>query len=373
MSTKYMVSGNNLFGQWFLNEPILEKFELLPKNNSPALKFDDLDIKDLKLLHMSWSYNIFQSRNGLYVSGAWDNNENVMKRLDIFTENEFRATDLLAAGNDDCLYVVDVNRLKLWIIDPASIKTSKFHPLDLEFNTLGKMEEEKNNVKVVKMIASNKSVYFLTNGGSIFSGVPPRYLDTSHCLGTVCDIACGYDHYILLTDVGQVYTWGSGKRFQLGHGDIDDLDKPKEVDALAGIKIAKVAAGGFHCLALSEFGDAYTWGWNDEGQLGVHYDDEDPSVENLIQYSIPKLIDIYYENDGNITIDIVDIVCGSKHSALKLEDNTVWMSGYNKYGQLGLPTKIFPFVKYFKKVYESCDDFKVICGIWSTVIEITSS
>ncbi|KPJ09177.1 RCC1 domain-containing protein 1 [Papilio machaon] len=362
MSTRYKFSGNNLFGQWFLNEPILEKFQLVSKNHG----------LDFKLMHMSWSHNVFQSKNAIYVSGAWDNNENVVKRLDLFFGVELKATDLLAAGNDDFFYVVDVKRLTIWIMHHEFDKTFTFYPLDLKF-TLGKMEKENNDIEIVKMIVSNKSVYFLTNKGCIFTGIPPIYLDTRHCLGRVCDVACGYEHCILLTDFGHVYTWGSGKRFQLGHGDIEDIDKPQEVDALAGIKITKIAAGGYHCLALSEFGDAYTWGWNDEGQLGILDNVEHPSIENPIQYSIPKLIDIYDENGEIVTIDIVDIACGSKHSALKLADNTVWTSGYNKYGQLGLSSKMFPSVKYFRKVYESCINFKIMCGIWCTVIETTSN
>lgn len=211
MSTIYMVSGNNLFGQWLLNVPILEKFEKVINTHSPNHEFDDFNTKDLKLMHMSWSYNIFQSQNKLYVSGAWDNNEKVVKRLNIYCENEFKDSDILVSGNDDFFYIVDTKRLKIWIMSNEFDKMSTFNLLDLEFNSLGKVEKDNNHVKVVKMIVSNKSVYFLTNDGCVFMGMPPQYLDTRHCLGKVCDIACGYEHCILLTDFGLIYTWGSGK------------------------------------------------------------------------------------------------------------------------------------------------------------------
>jgi len=40
------------------------------------------------------------------------------------------------------------------------------------------------------------------------------------------------------------------------------------VDALAGLRVMLIAAGGWHSAAVTECGDLYTWGWNQSGQLG---------------------------------------------------------------------------------------------------------
>lgn len=37
--------------------------------------------------------------------------------------------------------------------------------------------------------------------------------------------------------------------------------------ALDGMKIIKIAAGGWHSAAISEFHDLYMFGWNESGQL----------------------------------------------------------------------------------------------------------
>ena len=37
--------------------------------------------------------------------------------------------------------------------------------------------------------------------------------------------------------------------------------------ALDGMKIVKIAAGGWHSAAISEFNDLYMFGWNESGQL----------------------------------------------------------------------------------------------------------
>ena len=92
------------------------------------------------------------------------------------------------------------------------------------------------------------------------------------------------EHCILLTEHGQVYTWGGGTRGQLGHGTVTSEDSPKLVMALDGMKIVKIAAGGWHSAAISgicwifgdwkllilsliEFHDLYMFGWNESGQL----------------------------------------------------------------------------------------------------------
>lgn len=58
-------------------------------------------------------------------------------------------------------------------------------------------------------------------------------------------------------------------RGQLGHGSIDSVDYPQEVQALGGVQIVQIACGGWHSCALSESGDLYVWGWNESGQLGL--------------------------------------------------------------------------------------------------------
>ncbi|KAK4337386.1 hypothetical protein RND71_044131 [Anisodus tanguticus] len=83
-------------------------------------------------------------------------------------------------------------------------------------------------------------------------------------------VACGHEHVLLLTKKGSVYSYGMGSRGQLGHGNSEDVTEDcKLIEALEGIKIIQISAGSWHSLALSEFGDVYSWGLNESGQLGV--------------------------------------------------------------------------------------------------------
>ena len=61
---------------------------------------------------------------------------------------------------------------------------------------------------------------------------------------------------------------GKGDYHRLGHGTDDHVRKPKRVTGLQGKKVVSIACGSLHCVACTDSGEVYTWGDNDEGQLG---------------------------------------------------------------------------------------------------------
>lgn len=54
----------------------------------------------------------------------------------------------------------------------------------------------------------------------------------------------------------------------MGHGTDDHVRRPRKVAALQGKKIISIATGSLHCVACTDKGEVFTWGDNDEGQLG---------------------------------------------------------------------------------------------------------
>ena len=60
---------------------------------------------------------------------------------------------------------------------------------------------------------------------------------------------------------------GRGGKGQLGHGTVTSEDSPRLVMALDGMRIVKIAAGGWHSAAISSDQDLYMFGWNESGQL----------------------------------------------------------------------------------------------------------
>lgn len=131
-------------------------------------------------------------------------------------------------------------------------------------------------------------------------------------------------------------------------------------------------------------GDLYTWGWNNQGQLGH------PNVENVV--AVPKIVDFIDETEETVEIIIKKAQCGSAfticmtgipqdfiftcyivwyyfESEYFLDTDKLWGCGSNKYGQLGLPRKIFTTVKNFvalklPNIDVSIKDFK--CREWGS-------
>jgi alpha-tubulin suppressor-like RCC1 family protein len=65
----------------------------------------------------------------------------------------------------------------------------------------------------------------------------------------------------------QVCSWGGGSRGQLGHGSLSGEEKPRLISALDGLRVRKIAAGGWHSAVISYADDLYMFGWNESGQL----------------------------------------------------------------------------------------------------------
>jgi alpha-tubulin suppressor-like RCC1 family protein len=81
-------------------------------------------------------------------------------------------------------------------------------------------------------------------------------------------------HALALTANGTVYAWGDNTHAQLGLGAADagalmPRWLPARVVALAAVRVAAVAAGSAHSLALSDLGEVFAWGSDAYGQCGV--------------------------------------------------------------------------------------------------------
>ena len=176
---------------------------------------------------------------------------------------------------------------------------------------------------------SDCQTYFLVDGGKLHcpaaseKSIPTSFGSMMSPSLTFTKAACGADHVVLLTDTGCVFSFGLGTRGQLGHGDIQQAKEPILVEALAGIPVKDIACGSWHSLALSEYGDVYSWGWNEAGQLGHSLGDRQPVV------ALPTLV------DGDEEESYCCIGAGSRHSAALLVGGRLRVWGWNRYGQLG--------------------------------------
>ncbi|OWK60818.1 E3 ubiquitin-protein ligase HERC2 [Lonchura striata] len=185
----------------------------------------------------------------------------------------------------------------------------------------------------------------LGRGGSDGCKVPMK-IDSLTGLGVV-KVECGSQFSVALTKSGAVYTWGKGDYHRLGHGSDDHVRRPRQVQGLQGKKVIAIATGSLHCVCCTEdeYGalpsppileqnlsviqtvrkemhvmqllcrdcgpdcvnqdlstldrEVYTWGDNDEGQLG-------DGTTNAIQR--PRLVAALQGKKIN------RVACGSAHT-----------------------------------------------------------
>ena len=89
-------------------------------------------------------------------------------------------------------------------------------------------------------------------------------------------------------------------------------------------EIVQVAAGGTHSAAVTKDGDLYMWGSNGAGQLGVY---------SNANSKIPIKV-----NNSSSTLpekSVKYVALGGNHSAAITKDGSLYIWGWNNYGQLG--------------------------------------
>ena len=86
-------------------------------------------------------------------------------------------------------------------------------------------------------------------------------------------LACGDAFIACLTDRGILMTMGSGAQGCLGHGEYENSEQARIVEALLGYEICTVAAGDAHVAAVGAEGEVFTWGLGGSGRLGLGGDE----------------------------------------------------------------------------------------------------
>uniref|UniRef100_A0A8C5P1U9 Alsin Rho guanine nucleotide exchange factor n=1 Tax=Jaculus jaculus TaxID=51337 RepID=A0A8C5P1U9_JACJA len=150
---------------------------------------------------------------------------------------------------------------------------------------------------------------------------------------TVLQAALGAKHGVLLTEDGEVYSFGT----------LPWRSEPTEIypsspileNALLGHRVVAVATGSFHNGAVTESGVAYMWGQNSAGQC---------AVANQQYVPEPNPISISdSETSPLLAVRILQLACGEEHTLALSISREIWAWGTGC--QLGLITTTFPVTK----------------------------
>jgi alpha-tubulin suppressor-like RCC1 family protein len=136
--------------------------------------------------------------------------------------------------------------------------------------------------------------------------------------------AAGGDHSLVWTDTGELYTFGFGGSGRLGHGGNENEDVPRLVEALAGKHVVGAAAGVAHTVVLTDAGELYTFGYGDSGRLGHggnHHHHHHELVPRVVEALVGK--------------QVVGAAASGGHTLVWTDTGELYTFGYGHHGQLG--------------------------------------
>lgn len=135
------------------------------------------------------------------------------------------------------------------------------------------------------------------------------------------------------------------------------------------VQIIDIDAGGWHTCCISAFGDLYSWGWNLNGQLGLHkhiYETNITKSKNPALYALPQIVDISH-NEGDCVF-VKSVACGRRHTIIQTDGDEYFSTGWNQYGQCGhIVNTENTDIDNFRKI--TCDVVSnyVSCNNWTTI------
>jgi len=102
----------------------------------------------------------------------------------------------------------------------------------------------------------------LGNGLNADRNTPVRIMEN------IVSVAAGRYHTLAVTEDGRLYAWGSHGRGQLGIGNAEGLHNRHRPQFVMD-NVAMAAAGDFHSFAVTLYGELFSFGGNEFGQLGL--------------------------------------------------------------------------------------------------------
>ena len=160
---------------------------------------------------------------------------------------------------------------------------------------------------------------------------PPFLIDSSYFQNEkIISAACGSSHTLILTESGDVYSFGSNTHQQLGRPGEFRTEQHHCIEMIPPflfkqnkkiLKIEKISCGATHCVVLSSGGIAWSWGNNILGQCGSS------SLGILL---FPHKIDMPESSSH-----FIDVTCGFSHTLLLTNHGKMYTMGSNLFGQLG--------------------------------------
>jgi len=137
------------------------------------------------------------------------------------------------------------------------------------------------------------------------------------------EISCGALHTAVVTDDGDVLTWGDCSHGQLGHAGANYAMWPIPKDVfIEGGPAKTVACGQNHTVAITMSDEAFAWGLGKYGQLGN-------GRTRTCRQATPVTCD-----DPEFK-GLLSVSCGDRHTCFVTRSGRIFTCGSGEHGQLG--------------------------------------
>ena len=204
---------------------------------------------------------------------------------------------MVACGEDSTVGVTDKGQVYSWGSN--------------DYGQLGISDQTAEMVKTPAGLYYRSVPYFISSFRNVF----------------IVAVTAGSYHFAALSDMGQVFLWGSNSEGQLGMGDFSQRNLPVPLDYFIS-PVQQVQTGSYHTVFLDTFGRVFVCGLNSNGQLGAG---------EGIEAKTPNVVSAISQQH------ITTVASGHYHVFAIAEDGVLWSWGANSFGTTICYSNTTPF------------------------------
>ncbi|KAI5699609.1 hypothetical protein M8J75_005794 [Diaphorina citri] len=234
-----------------------------------------------RALVLSEDGEVYNLGDSSFHADSIDSTRTQLDIVKVFFVNDHVKIKYIACGDNYCAAINELGEVYTWG-NNSDGRLGQGHDTHAVLPVQIKIPSEHKAVEVALGSGDHAHALVLTEFGYIYgfgsnlngklgvplvsvSGTPIQMVKTPILVSTLVSVHpkhlyVGAECSFVLTQCGQVYSWGSGLNYLHGHSHQDTLTVPTLIADLKHKKVKQISVGESQCLAVTEDGHLYTWG-----------------------------------------------------------------------------------------------------------------